>query len=158
MILDKIITSNCTPEIRSAALIEKGKTLYGLGGADPKSYRAAIEVWRQVADDPSSSPAWRSQAIARIGSTYENLGELEAAVAAYYDVLTDGKFAPQAFFWFYKAGFAAARLLESSKRWDQAIKVYEKIAAAGGPRSEEATSRINKIRLENFLWDEPVGS
>ena len=63
----------------------------------------------------------------------------------------------QAFFWFYKAGFAAARLLESSKRWDQAIKVYEMIAAAGGPRSEEATSRINKIRLENFLWDEPSG-
>ena len=31
------------------------------------------------------------------------------------------------------AGFAAARLLEASKRWDQAIKVYEMIAAAGGP-------------------------
>ena len=158
VILDKIITSNCTPEIRSAALIEKGKTLYGLGGKDQKSYRAAIDVWRQVAGDPASSPAWRSQALARIGSAYENLGEQEAAVAAYYDVIKDGKLAPQAFFWFYKAGFAAARLLESSKRWDQAIKVYEMIAAAGGPRSEEATSRINKIRLENFLWDEPAGN
>lgn len=158
VILDKIIASNCPPEIRYASLIEKGKTLYGLGGADPKSYRAAIEVWRQVAGDPASSPAWRSQALARIGSAYENLGEADAAVAAYYDVLKDAKPAPQAFFWFYKAGFAAARLLESSKRWDQAIKVYEMIAAAGGPRSEEAASRINKIRLENFLWDEPAGS
>jgi tetratricopeptide (TPR) repeat protein len=158
VILDKIISSNAPPEIRSASLIEKGKTLYGLGGPDPKSYHSAIDVWRQVATDPASSPIWRSQALARIGSAYENLGDLEAAVAAYYDVVKDGKIAPQSFFWFYKAGFAAARLLESSKRWDQAIKVYEMIAAAGGPRGEEATSRINKIRLENFLWDEPAGS
>ena len=46
-------------------------------------------------------------------------------MAAYYDVIKDGKLAPRAFFWFYKAGFAAARLLEASKRWDQAIKVYQ---------------------------------
>ncbi|MFA7344159.1 MAG: tetratricopeptide repeat protein [Terrimicrobiaceae bacterium] len=158
VILDQIIKSNGTPEIRSASLVEKGKTLYGLGGKDPKSYRAAIDVWRQVVGDPASTPSWRSQALARIGSAYENLGEPEAAVAAYYDVVKDGKLAPQAFFWFYKAGFAAARLLESSKRWDQAIKLYEMIAAVGGPRSEEATSRINQIRLENFLWDEPSGN
>ena len=158
VILDRIITSNSPPEIKAAALIEKGKTLYGLGASDPKSYRDAIEVWRLVAADPNSTPSWRNQALARIGSAYENLGNSEAAVTAYYDVLKDSKPAPQAFFWFYKAGFAAARLLESSKRWDQAIKVYEMIAAAGGPRSEEAAARINKIRLENFLWDGASGS
>ena len=158
VILDKIIASNSTPEIKSAALVEKGKTLYGLGGKTPQSYRDAISVWRLVVNDPASSPAWRNQSLARIGSAYENLGDSEAAVAAYYDVIKDGKLAPRAFFWFYKAGFAAARLLEASKRWDQAIKVYQMIAAAGGPRSEEATSRINKIRLENFLWDGPAGS
>ena len=158
VILDKILASNSSPELKSAALIEKGKTLYGLGSTTPQSYRDAIGVWRLVANDPASSAAWRSQALARIGSAYENLGEQEAAVAAYYDVIKDGKLAPRAFFWFYKAGFAAARLLEASKRWDQAIKVYEMIAAAGGPRSEEAASRINKIRLENFLWDGPPAS
>ena len=158
VILDKIIVSNGSAELKSAALIEKGKTLYGLGSATPQSYRDAINVWRLVVNDPSSSAAWRNQALARIGSAYENLGDSEAAVAAYYDVIKDGKLAPSAFFWFNKAGFAAARLLEASKRWDQAIKVYEMIAAAGGPRSEEAASRINKIRLENFLWDGPSGS
>jgi tetratricopeptide (TPR) repeat protein len=157
VILDRIISTNSPPEMKSAALLEKGKTLYSLGATDPKSYRDAIDIWSQVAADPGSTPAWRNQALARIGSAYENLGDSEAAVTAYYDVIKDGKLAPQAFFWFYKAGFAAARLLESSKRWDQAIKVYEMIAAAGGPRSEEATSRINKIRLENFLWDGPSG-
>ena len=158
VILDKIIASSGPQEMKSAAMIEKGKTLYNLGGTDAKFYRDAIDVWRRVVADPASSPAWRSQALARIGSAYENLGDPDAAVAAYYDVLKDSKAAPEAFFWFYKSGFAAARLLESSKRWDQAIKVYEMIAAAGGPRSDEATARINKIRLENFLWDEPAGS
>ncbi|MFZ4774946.1 MAG: tetratricopeptide repeat protein [Terrimicrobiaceae bacterium] len=158
VILDQIIASNGAQETRSAALMEKGKTLYSLGGRDPKSYQAAIDVWKQVGSDPASSPAWRNQALARIGSAYEKMGDSEAAVAAYYDVIKEAKLAPQAFFWFYKAGFAAARLLESSKRWDQAIQVYEKIAAAGGPRSEEATMRIKKLRLENFLWDENPSS
>lgn len=158
VILDRIAGSNSTQEVKSAALVEKGKTLYGMGAADPKSYRDAIDVWSQVVADPSSSPAWRNQALARIGSAYEKLGDSDAAVASYYDVIKDGKTASQAFFWYYKAGFAAARLLESSKRWDQAIKVYEMIAAAGGPRSGEATARINKIRLENFLWDEKPGT
>lgn len=157
VILDRIAASDGTQEIKAAALIEKGKTLYSLGGSDPKFYSEAVQVWRQLVGDPALSPGWRNQALSRIGSAYEKLGDSEAALSAYYDVIKDVKFAPQAFFWFYKSGFGAARLLESSKRWDQAIKVYELIAAAGGPRSEEATSRINKIRLENFLWDEPAG-
>lgn len=158
VILDRIAGSNSTGEIKTAALIEKGKTLYSMGEKDPQSYRAAIDVWKRIAEDPASSIAWRNQALARIGSAYEKLGDPDASLASYYDVLKDGKGAARAFFWYYKAGFAAARLLESSKRWDQAIKVYEMIAAAGGPRSGEATARINKIRLENFLWDENPGT
>lgn len=154
VILDRIVSSNGPLEIRSAALMEKGKTLYSLGSTDPKSYQSAIDVWKRVSGDPASSPAWRHQALARIGSAYEKLGDPESAVAAYYEVIKEEKLAPEAFFWFYKAGFAAARLLESSKRWDQAIQVYNMIAAAGGPRTEEAVMRIKKLRLENFLWDE----
>ncbi len=157
VILDRIVASNGSAEMKSAALVEKGKTLYGLGASDPKSYRAAVDVWKQVAEDPVSAPEWRNQALSRMGAAYEKLGDTDSAVVAYYEVIKDGKPAPQAFFWFYKAGFAAARLLESSKRWDQAIRIYEMIAAAGGPRSAEAVSRINKIRLENFLWDETPG-
>jgi len=157
VILDRIAASKGAAEIKSAALVEKGKTLYGLGASDPKSYRAAVDVWKQVAEDPASAPEWRNQALARMGSAYEKLGDTDSAVVVYYEVIKNGKPASQAFFWFYKAGFAAARLLESSKRWDQAIRIYEMIAAAGGSRSAEAVSRINKIRLENFLWEESPG-
>ncbi len=153
VILDRILAANPPPDLHAATLIEKGKTLYSRGATDPDFYRQAIQIWQQVAKDPNIAVAFKNQALTRIGSAYENLKDPDAAVAAYYDVIQNAALAPEAFFWFYKAGFASARLLESSKRWEQAINVYEKIAAAGGPRSEEANARINKIRLENFLWD-----
>ena len=42
------------------------------------------------------------------------------------------------FFWFYKAGFNAAHLLEETSDWKSAVAVYRKLAAVGGTRSEEA--------------------
>jgi hypothetical protein len=55
-------------------------------------------------------------------------------------------------FWYYKAGFNAARLLEEDSKWESAVAIYDKLVAAGGGRSEEAKARLNNIRLEHFLW------
>ena len=55
-------------------------------------------------------------------------------------------------FWYYKAGFNAARLLEEDSKWESAVAIYDKLVAAGGSRSEEAKARLNNIRLEHFLW------
>ena len=62
--------------------------------------------------------------------------------------------APLELFWFYKAGFAAALILESRKEWPEAIRVYGLMAAMEGPRALEAKNRIKQIRLENFIWDD----
>ncbi|TSA34338.1 MAG: hypothetical protein D4R65_06395 [Verrucomicrobiaceae bacterium] len=149
VIFDSILSANPDPETRSAALMEKAKAL--LANADEASTTSALKVLAGIAGDTTLSPSWKNQALVRIGAAYETLGDTDAAVSSYYDVLKDSGSAE--FFWFYKAGFAAARLLESAKRWDQAIRVYELISAANGPRSKEADARINKIRLENFLWE-----
>lgn len=151
-ILDRLLASHPDPEMRAAALMEKGKTL--LSSPDPGAPAAARKVWSSIASDPSLSSAWRSQALFRIGAAYEQAGESALAVAAYYDVLKSPDQKAPELFWFYKAGFSAARLLEAERRWDQAIKIYQILAAADGPRRDEATSRINRIRLENLLWDE----
>ena len=37
---------------------------------------------------------------------------------------------PREFFWYYKAGFNAARLLEEQQKWDSAAVIYQKLAAA----------------------------
>jgi hypothetical protein len=54
-------------------------------------------------------------------------------------------------FWYYKAGFNAARLLEEDSKWESAVAIYDKLVAAGGGRSEEAKARLNNIRLEHFF-------
>ncbi len=153
VILDRILASKPDPETKASAQIEKGKTHYAVGASDPESFRAAIAVWKQLADDPAATTAARNQALARMGAAYEKLGDNSAAVACYYDTLKTPQGKIPEFFWFYKAGFAAARILEASQKWNEAVRIYEMMGATDGPRAEEARDRINKIRLENFLWD-----
>jgi outer membrane protein assembly factor BamD (BamD/ComL family) len=152
VILDKILATDPTPDMKASALMEKGKNLYTLGDTDPSAYKAAIEVWKQIAME-NSDPDWRNQALARIGTAQEKTGDLNAALASYYEVFKPAAGEPVEFFWFYKAGFAAAMILESRKDWPEAIRVYELMASMEGPRSLEAKNRIQQIRLENFIWD-----
>ncbi|MEI8293944.1 MAG: tetratricopeptide repeat protein [bacterium] len=154
IVLDRILSSNPPIDIQSTALMEKGKNLYSLGDKDPANYRAAIDVWKQVAAERSSDPSWRNQALTRIGTALEKAGDVNAAVATYYDVFNPSNGSPTEFFWFYKAGFAAARILESTEKWPEAIRVYETLAATEGPRSLEAKNRIKQLRLEHFLWED----
>ena len=112
-------------------------------------------MWKSLADDPAATPAARNQALARMGAGFEKLGDNAAAVACYYDALKTPQGKDPEFFWFYKAGFGAARILEASQKWSEAVRIYEMMGATSGPRSEEARARINKIKLENFLWDTP---
>ena len=152
VILEKILATNPTPDMKASALMEKGKNLYTLGDTDPRAYKSAIEVWKQIAME-NPDPAWRNQALARIGTAQEKSGDLNAALASYYEVFKPSAAAPVEYFWFYKAGFAAAMILESRKEWPEAIRVYELMAAMEGPRALEAKNRIKQIRLENFIWD-----
>jgi hypothetical protein len=75
-----------------------------------------------------SNPAWRNEALTRIGTALEKTGDLNTTVATYYDVFKPTAQASTEFFWFYKAGFAAARILESTQKWPEAIRVYETLA------------------------------
>lgn len=153
LVLDKLRSSNPPPAMQATALIEKGKNLYSLGGEDPANYRAAIDVWKQIAAEHSTNPTWRNEALTRIGIALEKTGDLNAASATYYDVFKPEATAPTEFFWFYKAGFAAARIFESTQKWPEAIRVYETLAATDGPRAVEAKNRIKQLRLEHFIWD-----
>lgn len=90
----------------------------------------------------------------RIGDAHEKLGDPMAAITAYYEVFKPAETPLPEFFWFYKAGFAAGRVLEEQEKWDEAIRVYKLLANDEGPRSLEAKNRINQLRLEHFLWED----
>ena len=153
LVLDKILSSNPDARMKATALVEKGKNLFAQGNSDPSNYQAAIYVWKQVASEQAADPSWRNQAFTRMGTAYEKIGDLNAAVMNYYEVFKPTIHEVPEFFWFYKAGFSAGRILESQGKWNEAIRVYEIMSSTEGPRSIEAKNRIQKIRLEQFLWE-----
>ncbi len=158
-VFERILESQPDPELRATVLTEAGETLRAQGESDPANYERAIALWKQLADDPKASRMWRNQALFRIGDAYEKLNQPDAALDAYYTVIAGGPADPKGtgepeYFWYYKAGFEAGKLLEARKLWKEAIAVYEKISSVDGPRAGEAAERIKKLRLENFIWED----
>jgi tetratricopeptide (TPR) repeat protein len=152
-VLESILSSDADESLRFAALIEKGDTYFLLGDSEPASYSEAIAAWR-LAAEPETPARWRNQALVKIGAASEKLGEFPAALASYHSVLSAKNDQEPEYFWFYKAGFDAARILENENKAAEAIEIYERLAATEGPRAEEARERINSLRLENFLWED----
>ncbi|HEY3601455.1 MAG TPA: tetratricopeptide repeat protein [Chthoniobacterales bacterium] len=153
---DEVLKHEAKPAERREALCGKGDIYYDMGAADPENYRRALEFYEQLASEPGAPPFWRNQAEFKKGKALEKLNNKTAALTTYYGVIEAGG-RPEAqheFFWFYKAGFNAAHLLEEAKDWKAAVAVYQKLAAIGGTRSEEAKARLTQLRLEHFLWEE----
>ncbi len=153
---DEVVKGDAQPAEKREALCAKGDILYEQGATDPENYRRAIEFYDQLANQPETSAHWRNQALFKKGMCLEKLSEPAEALASFYRIVGDeGRPEQQReFFWYYKAGFNAARLLEEDAKWQPAAAVYEKLAFAGGARSEEAKSRLNQLRLEHFLWEQ----
>ncbi len=155
-IYDEVLKNEAKPPERREALCGKGDVLYEMGATDPQNYRRAIDLFQQLADDPGVPAHWRNQAEFKKGKALEKLNDSPAALTTYYTVLEEGAQPERQheFFWFYKAGFSAAHLLEETSDWKSAVAVYRKLAAVGGARSDEAKTRLTQLRLEHFLWEE----
>ena len=153
---DEVLKNNAKPAERREALCGKGDIFYEMGARDTQNYRRAIEFYEQLAADPGVPAHWRNQAEFKKGKALEKLNDKPAALTTYYGVIEEGMRSdrPREFFWFYKAGFNAAHLLEETNDWKSAVAVYRKLAAVGGTRSDEAKARLTQLRLEHFLWDE----
>ena len=153
----EVLQGNAKPEEKREALCGKGDIFYEAGEADHENYKRAIDVYDQLAAQKDAPPHWRNQALFKKGICLEKLGDRENALATFYKIIEEDARPdrPQReFFWYYKAGFNAARLLEDDSKWQPAAVVYQKLASAGGARSEEAKSRLGRLRLEHFLWEQ----
>ncbi|MBA2435699.1 MAG: tetratricopeptide repeat protein [Chthoniobacterales bacterium] len=153
---DEVLKNEARPAERREALCGKGDIFYEMGATDPENYRRAIEFYEKLAADPGAPPHWRNQAEFKKGKALEKLNDKSAALLTYYGVLEEGMRTDRQgeFFWFYKAGFNAAHLLEEMNDWKSAVAVFRKLAAVGGTRSDEAKARLTQLRLEHFLWEE----
>jgi TolA-binding protein len=153
---DEVLQGAAKPEEKREALCGKGDILYEAGPADRENYKRAIAVYDQLASQKDAPPHWRNQALFKKGVCLEKLDDRDNALAIFYKIIEDetrpGR--QREFFWYYKAGFNAARLLEDDSKWQPAAAVYQKLVSAGGARSEEAKSRLSRLRLEHFLWEQ----
>ncbi len=151
VLLDDLLKQNIPQEIRCEALEAKGESQFSLGAKDKSQYEAAIKTFDSLAGAETNSLAWHQSALFRKAKCFEQLEKTDDALAALYDVLNAGGNKSDEF-WFFRAGFDAAELLEARRAWSSAAAVYEKLTAIPSPRSEEAKSRLERLRLEHFLW------
>jgi tetratricopeptide (TPR) repeat protein len=154
-IYDSILTAQppAELELRLAALTGKADNLVALGKTDAKNFAAAIAAYDQVIATDGASPTWKNQAAYKKAKTLEQQDKRDAALVILYDILKANATSARETFWFAKAGFDAAALVESRQQWRSAVGIYEKMAAVPGPHAEQARQRIRKLRLEHFLWD-----
>lgn len=153
---DDVLNENAKPAEKREALCGKADVIYELASNDREKYKAAFELYQQLASQPDVPPHWRNQALFKAGICLEKIDDRPRALETFYRVIeNEGRpDKPREFFWFYKAGFNAARLLEEQSQWAPAASVYQKLALAGGERSDEAKARLSQLRLEHFLWEE----
>lgn len=154
LLYEEVLKGEAKPNEKREALCGKGDIYFELGSEDPKKFDRAIESYEQLAAESNQPGHWRNQALFKKGVCLEKKADRDGALTIFYKVMEEQARPdrPPEFFWFYKAGFNAARLLEDAAKWDSAASVYEKLVAAGGTRSEEAQARLNRLRLEHFLW------
>jgi TolA-binding protein len=152
---EEVLKGDARPGEKREALCGKADVLYELAAGDREKYKAAMELYQQLAAEPDAPPHWKNQALFKAGMCLEKLNDRPHALETFYRVIGDESRPdkPREYFWFYKAGFNAARLLEDDAKWAPAASVYQKLALAGGDRSEEARSRLSRLRLDHFLWD-----
>ena len=156
VLYDEVLKGDARPAEKREALCGKADVFFEMGSADAKNYQRAGELYDQLAADREGTTHWRKQALFKKGLCLEKGTDRDGALATFYDVLEEEREPNGAseLFWFYKAGFSAGRLLEDQSKWKSAAAVYQKLVAAGGARSEEAKQRLDRIRLEHFLWEE----
>jgi len=152
---DEVLKSDAPRSEKREALCGKGDIFFEMGGSE--NYQQAIGIYDQLASDKNESSDWRNQALFKKALCLEKKNDRAGALETFYKILEDPASAgrpdeQRELFWYYKAGFNAARLLEEDSKWESAAAIYERMAAAGGSRSEEAKARLNHLRLEHFLW------
>lgn len=156
LLYDNILGDKPDMELRCAALCGKGDNLFALAGKDGKLWERAVAVFDELANLPEVALQWRNQALYKKGKCLEKQSQPAEALAVFYDVLQAQGISGQEpeYFWYYKAGFDAAGILEAQQQWKSAIGIYQKMANIEGPRREEARARANRLRLEHFIWED----
>lgn len=159
LIFEEVI-ANYDSYVVDLAWGRKGDCEFALGGTEPVRYESAMDSYGVVVNSATASEEIKLQARYKIGRCLQKLGRNEEAFNQYYlqvvvPYLDDKSRGlghnPASEVWFTQAAFDAAGILESGKKWTEAVKLLKRVADAGVAASEQARERINEIRRKNWL-------
>lgn len=129
----------------------KGDCQFTLAADRPERYREAIASYRAVLDSARASENLKLQADYKMARCLERLERKTEALDRYLGVVYRwqalrrmGQY-PDAV-WFTRSAFAAAAMKEADHRPDEAMRIYERVIAAGVPAGEDARQRIVKLK------------
>ncbi len=150
---DRMLAGDVPAEVRLAALMEKGDTLFASGAEDPAKFEEAANIYGIISAQADAPADWRDQAACKRAAALARAGKTAAALAIYREVLARPPGESADPFWFHKAGLEAGRLLEEQQDWPAAIAVYDQMAQAPGAQRDELKQRARRLRLEHFIWE-----
>ena len=152
-IYDSVLAIAAPDEVRFAAMVGKGDNLAALARKDAKQGPAAIAAYDALLAT-AAGPAWRNQALYKKARVLLQLGREGDALVLLNQILDKNIGpGPRETFWFSRAGFDAANLLEAQQQWKSAIGIYRKMVKIPGPHVIQAGQRIKALQGEHFLWD-----
>ncbi len=150
---DDVVKSCAGSPIADRAMGRKGDCQYTLGADKAERYQEALASYQSVLDSPLATADVRMQGEFKMGRCLEKLGRRTEALEHYMNVVYNWLLERDAgnepdVIWFTRSAFGAAALKESEGRWDEALRIYQRVVDAGVPASPDARNRIEKIRNE----------
>ncbi len=161
-IFDAILKAQPPPDasLHHHVLCLRGETLLAQALERPALLPQAMASFAEVLTSPTASTYWKQQAQVRQGDCLLNSKQEPAALEAYTEAMNLTPAATTAsaeeadYFWFFRAGEKAMRLLESKQRWKEAVAIAQKLAEAPGPKADAARERANRLITEHFIYQE----
>lgn len=147
---------NLSPESRRLALSLEAEAWAALASVNPEALEKARKLTKKILEEPNLPATWKNKTLFQQASLAEKAGDETNALRDYHLIVSEPteNFRKPEWYWYYLAGFAAIRILEDQQNWTAAISLADSMAAAGGPRSNDAAARGKKIRLEHFVWED----
>ena len=158
---DRILESDPDPDLYFFVVAAKGELIYRTANPVAEEIEPAVEIFADALAQNEVPLRWQLELLYRLGKCHEKANEptsATSAVSAYYRALrlaedrTD-PLLPDEYTWFYRCGDAALRLLEKQKNAEAAIAICDRLQKLPGPRAQEAATRAERLRLENFEWE-----
>jgi tetratricopeptide (TPR) repeat protein len=140
-------------ELRLAARCGRADALLSLAKRGVVPLGEVLAEYEALAAQSEVTPVWRNQALHKRAKALEATQQQQALEGFYRVLEAPDSVEAGEFFWLFKAGFDAARILEGRQAWRDCVALYERLGRLGGPRSQEAKNRAFQIRLERFLWE-----